>query len=279
MKRFIALLAAWLMLFCVAGCKKQEENSSASTAEDDTFVVGMECNYAPFNWTQTNASETAVEIADGSGYADGYDVRIAQKIADGLGKKLVIEKIEWDGLTLAVRSGKIDAIIAGMSPTEERKATIDFTDPYYETGVVIVVKKDSAYAAADSLDDFAGAKITGQMNTYHYTVIDQIAGVEKESAMADFPSMIVALRSGALDGYIADTNSAQAALKANGDLAIVSFEEGKGFETTPDEVAVSIGLKKGSELAEPINEILAGISAETRQQIMDSATEDQPLSE
>ena len=186
MKRFIALLAAWLMLFCVAGCKKQEENSSASTAEDDTFVVGMECNYAPFNWTQTNASETAVEIADGSGYADGYDVRIAQKIADGLGKKLVIEKIEWDGLTLAVRSGKIDAIIAGMSPTEERKATIDFTDPYYETGVVIVVKKDSAYAAADSLDDFAGAKITGQMNTYHYTVIDQIAGVEKESAMSTF---------------------------------------------------------------------------------------------
>lgn len=279
MKRFIALLAAWLMLFCVAGCKKQEENSSASTAEDDTFVVGMECNYAPFNWTQTNASEMAVEIADGSGYADGYDVRIAQKIADGLGKKLVIEKIEWDGLTLAVRSGKIDAIIAGMSPTEERKATIDFTDPYYETGVVIVVKKDSAYAAADSLDDFAGAKITGQMNTYHYTVIDQIAGVEKESAMADFPSMIVALRSGAIDGYIADTNSAQAALKANGDLAIVSFEEGKGFETTPDEVAVSIGLKKGSELAEPINEILAGISAETRQQIMDAATEDQPLSE
>lgn len=279
MKRFIALLAAWLMLFCVAGCKKQEENSSASTAEDDTFVVGMECNYAPFNWTQTNASETAVEIADGSGYADGYDVRIAQKIADGLGKKLVIEKIEWDGLTLAVRSGKIDAIIAGMSPTEERKATIDFTDPYYETGVVIVVKKDSAYAAADSLDDFAGAKITGQMNTYHYTVIDQITGVEKESAMADFPSMIVALRSGAIDGYIADTNSAQAALKANGDLAIVSFEEGKGFETTPDEVAVSIGLEKGSELAGPINEILAGISAETRQQIMDAATEDQPLSE
>ena len=279
MKKMVALMAALLLVLCMAtGCKKQGTDP-ANDAEDDTFVVGMECNYAPFNWTQTEDSETAVAIADGSGYADGYDVRIAQKIADGLGKKLVIEKIEWDGLTLAVQSGKIDAIIAGMSPTEERQATIDFTDPYYETGVVIVVKKDSVYASAESLSDFSGAKITGQMNTFHYTVIDQIENVVKENAMADFPSMIVALRSGAIDGYIADTNSAQAALKANDDLVIVSFAKGKGFETTPDEVAVSVGLKKGSDQAQAINEILAGLSEETRQQIMDAATEDQPLSE
>ena len=198
MKKMVALMAALLLVLCMAtGCKKQGTDP-ANDAEDDTFVVGMECNYAPFNWTQTEDSETAVAIADGSGYADGYDVRIAQKIADGLGKKLVIEKIEWDGLTLAVQSGKIDAIIAGMSPTEERQATIDFTDPYYETGVVIVVKKDSVYASAESLSDFSGAKITGQMNTFHYTVIDQIENVVKENAMADFPSMIVALRSGAV---------------------------------------------------------------------------------
>ncbi len=284
MKKLIALTAALMLVFCMFGCKKQEEESSLTSQssgleEDNTFVVGMECNYAPFNWTQADSSETAVQIADGSGYADGYDVRIAQMIAEGLGKELVIEKIEWDGLTLAVQSGKIDAIIAGMSPTEERKATIDFTDPYYETGVVIVVRKDSEYASATSLADFSGAKITGQINTYHYDVIDQIEGVVKENAMADFPSMIVALRSGALDGYIADTNSAAAALKANDDLAVVTFEEGKGFVTTPDEIAVSVGLAKESDLLEPINEILAGISKETRQEIMDSATADQPLAE
>ena len=126
----------------------------------------------------------------------------------------------------------------------------------------------------------AGAKVTGQMNTYHYDVIDQIEGVEKQNAMADFPSMIVALRSGAIDAYVADTNSAEAALKANDDLAIITFAEGKGFETTPDEVAVSIGIKKGNtELAGQINKILAGISAEERQKIMDAATDDQPLSE
>ena len=92
-----------------------------------------------------------------------------------------------------MQSGKIDAIIAGMSPTQERQATIDFTDPYYETGVVMGVRKDGAYASAASLSDFAGAKVTGQMNTYHYDVIDQIEGVEKQNAMADFPSMICLL--------------------------------------------------------------------------------------
>ena len=178
------------MVFGMAACKKQGGDDPQSSVADDTFVIGMECNYAPFNWTQTDDSNGAVAIADGSGYADGYDIRIAKKIAEGLGKKLVVEKIEWDGLTLAVQSGKIDAIIAGMSPTQERQATIDFTDPYYETGVVMVVRKDGAYASAASLSDFAGAKVTGQMNTYHYDVIDQIEGVEKQNAMADFPSMI-----------------------------------------------------------------------------------------
>ena len=79
-----------------------------------------------------------------------------------------------------------------MSPTAERMATIDFTDPYYESELVIVVRKDGAYAEATSLADFAGAKITGQLNTFHYTVIDQIPDVQKQTAMDTFPTMIVA---------------------------------------------------------------------------------------
>ena len=67
---------------------------------------------------------------------------------------LEIVKTEWDGLTPALLSGNIDVIIAGMSPTEERKLTIDFTDAYYVTELCIVVRKNSAYAAAQSLADF-----------------------------------------------------------------------------------------------------------------------------
>ena len=247
--------------------------------EKEKLYVGMECNYAPFNWTQTEDSDTAVEIADGSGYADGYDVRIAQMIADGLGKELVIEKIEWDGLTMAVQSDKIDAIIAGMSPTEERKATIDFTDAYYESELVIVVRADSPYANAASLADFAGARITGQLNTFHYTVIDQIPDADIQMAMADFPTMIVSLQSGNIDGYVSELPGAISAASANSDLTYVQFAQGQGFACDPADSSVAVGLKKGSDLTDDINEILAGLSREQRQQLMDAATADQPLAE
>ena len=174
----------------------------------DTLRVGMECNYAPYNWTQSDASENAVAIAAG-GYADGYDVRIAKIIADKLGMDLEIVKTEWDGLTPALLSGNIDVIIAGMSPTAERKMTIDFTDSYYDTELTVVVRKDSAFASAKSLADLAGAKITGQMSTFHYDMIDQIEGAVKMPAMETFPTMIVAVSSGAIDGYVADRPGVQ----------------------------------------------------------------------
>ena len=124
-----------------------------------------------------------VKIDGNAEYAGGYDVEIAKKIADGLGKELVIVKTEWNGLVPALISGKIDAILAGMSPTEERKQTIDFSDNYYTSNFVMVVKKGGAYEGATSIQDFSGAKITGQLNTSHYGVIDQIKGVKKQPAI------------------------------------------------------------------------------------------------
>lgn len=256
-----------------------EESETPAETEQQEFRVGMECNYAPFNWTQTDDSNGALEISSG-GFAGGYDVEIAKRIAEGLGKKLVIVKTEWDGLPPALTSGKIDAIIAGMSPTEERKATVDFTDNYYTSELVVVVKKDSQYANATSLADFSGAKITGQLNTFHYTVIPQIEGVKQQTAMESFPAMIVALESGSIDGYISERPGAVSAMESNPDLMFIEFPEGKGFEASPDDVAIAVAVAKGQEdLISAINKILADISEDERQELMNAAVKNQPVSE
>ena len=227
MKRLLCALIALMLL--------------GSFACAETLRVGMECNYAPYNWTQTEASDEALPLA-GGGYADGYDVRIAKRVAEELGCDIEIVKTEWDGLVPSLLSGNIDVIIAGMSPTAERMATIDFTDPYYESELVIVVRKDGAYANATSLADFAGAKITGQLNTFHYTVIDQIPDVQKQTAMDTFPTMIVALNSGVIDGYISERPGAESAVATNPDLTYVEFADGQGFETDPADTSIAIGV-------------------------------------
>lgn len=251
--------------------------SVGAASEATEFRVGMECNYAPFNWTQTAEDENTVPIPSG-GFAGGYDVEIAKRIADGLGRELVIVKTEWDGLIPALMSGKIDAVIAGMSPTEERKVTVDFSDPYYESDLVVVVQKDGDYAGATSLADFSGAKITGQLNTFHYTVIDQIPDVIQEPAMKTFPAMIVALQSGKIDGYISERPGAVSAAAANPDLTFIEFPEGEGFEASPEDVAIAVALVKDSPDKDAINEIIGGISKEERTQLMDEAVVNQPVS-
>jgi putative lysine transport system substrate-binding protein len=278
MSLFITLLLSAMLFLAACGTSSDTTSGSESdAAEDNTFKVGLEAGYAPFNWTQNDDSNGGVKIQGSAEYAGGYDVEIAKKIADGLGKELVIVKTEWDGLVPALTSGKIDAIIAGMSPTAERKETIDFSDNYYKSNLVMVVKKGSKYEGAASIQDFSGAKVTAQLNTFHYTVIDQINGVEKKTAMDNFPAMRVALESGIIDGYVSERPEAVSASSANDNFVMVEFED--GFETSEDDTAIAVGLQKGSELTDKINEILAGISEEEQTSIMDSAIQNQPAAE
>ncbi|WP_439330855.1 transporter substrate-binding domain-containing protein [Neobacillus piezotolerans] len=266
-----------LALSACGGADSSKNTGSEGKSDKDTFKVGLEAGYAPFNWSQKDDSNGAVKIAGTSEYAGGYDVEIAKKIADGLGKELVIVKTEWDGLVPALTSGKIDAIIAGMSPTEERKKTIDFSDNYYKSNLVMVVKKGGKYEGAKSIQDFKGAKVTAQLNTFHYSVIDQIEGVKKATAMDNFPAMRVALQSGIIDGYVSERPEAVSASTANENFAMVEFED--GFKTSEDDTAIAVGLKKGSGLKDKINEILSGISEEEQTSIMDKAIQNQPAAE
>ncbi len=231
--------------------------------------VGMEANYAPYNWSQTTDANGAIEISNASGeYANGYDVQIAKQIADALGLKLEIVKMEWDGLPPALQSAKIDAIVAGMSPTPEREKQIDFTDEYYGSDMVVVTLKDGPYANAQSINDFNGAKVTAQLNTFHVDLLDQMQGIDKQTPMDSFPTMISSLLSNKIDAYISDRPGALSAVAANPDLKIVSFDEGKGFDTGDIANWSSVGLRKDSPLMEPINQALATIPDKDRENLM-----------
>jgi len=285
MKRMLTLvlcaILACSLILGAAGCSKKTEKTGQPTPETKEtakkpFKVGLECSYAPFNWTQKDDSNGAVPISGSKEFAGGYDIEIAKKIADGLGRDLVIVKTAWTGLVPAVQSDTIDAIIAGMSPTAERKLTIDFSDNYYKSELVMVVQKGSPYAKATSIQDFKGAKVTAQLDTFHYSVIDQIKGVKKQTAMDDFAAMRVALESGIIDGYVSERPEGVSASAANPKFVMVQFAPGKGFKASDDDVAVAVGLKKGNPDREEINEILAKITDAERVQIMDQAIKNQP---
>lgn len=274
---FITMFLTLSMLLAACGSDTKKTGSGSEEGDKDTFKVGLEAGYAPFNWTQMDDSNGGVKIDGNAEYAGGYDVEIAKKIADSLGKELVIVKTEWDGLIPALNSGKIDAIIAGMSPTADRLEAIDFTDIYYTSELVMVVKKGGEYEGATSIQDFKGAKITAQLNTFHYSVIDQIDGVVKETAMDNFPAMRVALESGMIDGYVSERPEGISASAANENFAMVEFTD--GFQTSAEDTAIAVGLKKGSDLTEEINKALADIPEEERQDIMDTAIKNQPAAQ
>jgi len=273
----ILIVMSLIAVMILAGCTSTGTPKTEEPAAGDTFTIGLEAGYAPFNWTQMDDSNEAVKLDGAAEYAGGYDVEIAKRLAEGMGKELVIVKTEWDGLLPALTSGKIDAIIAGMSPTAERALEIDFSDNYYKSDLVMVIKNGGNYQGAETIQDFRGAKVTAQLNTFHYSVIDQIEGVTKETAMDNFPAMRVALESGMIDGYVSERPEGISASSANPSFSFIDFTE--GFETSDDDTAIAVGLVKDSELTAKINEILAGISEEERTSIMDAAIINQPAAQ
>lgn len=281
MKRIIGLiLCAVLLCSALVSCGNTNASDLEKVQSAGKIVVGMECAYAPYNWTVSTASETTHPISNSTGsYADGYDVAIAKLIAAELNVSLEIKAIEWDGLIPALEAGEIDMIIAGMSPTEERKLSISFSDTYFDSNLVMVVRKDGAYANATAISDFGGAKVTGQLNTFHYNVIDQISGVNKTTALQDFSALIQSLESGAIDGYVCEKPGAISAVASNPNFTYVEFAAGNGFTCDPAESSISVGIRQNSDLADKINSVINGLTAAEKEAMMNAAIERQPDAE
>lgn len=262
----LMLTTVFVGMFSLTACNQKDDNK---------IYVGLECGYIPFNFTQQTDANGAVKISNADGYANGYDVMIAKKIAESLGKELVIVKYDWEALLSGVTTGALDFIIAGMSPTAERMEVIDFSDAYYESNLVIVVRKDGAYANATELKNFAGAKLVAQKGTFHDTALEAQAsqiGYTRQTPMEDFPAMGVALNANTIDGYVAEEPGAVADCAANSNFTYIALRNNTtGFVATQEDTQIAIGMKKGSEYKDAINEALAQISQEERVQMMTNA--------
>lgn len=256
-----------------------QTSSADSHSEEKVLKVGMECAYAPHNWTQTDDSNNAVPIANAKGqYANGYDVMMAQKLADSIGYKLEVYKVKWDGLIVGLQTDKINAIIAGMSKTEKRLKSIDFTDPYDATTYCALVKKGGKYENATSIDDFAGAKASSQLGTLLYDdLTPQLKGADVQPAMTDVPTILAALEADKIDVAPIDYPTALSATHTNPNLVTIQFAEGKGYDLTGLNSQSSIGVKKGdTELLDALNKALADITEDDMKSTMEQAVSIQP---
>lgn len=264
-KLFLSLFALLLLSF-----------GFANRAQADEYLrIGMEAAYAPFNWTQDDDKNGAVKIEGTNQYANGYDVQIAKQVAKALDKKPLVVKTSWNGLIPALTSGKLDMIVAGMSPTAERKKEIAFSNSYYTSEPVVLVNKDGAYANAKTLKDFKGAKITSQQGVYLYNLISQLTGAKQETAMGDFAQMRQALESGVIDGYISERPEALTAESANSKFKMIQFK--KGFEVNEEDATIAIGMRKNDNRLKQVNAAIAKISAKDQVALMDKMIQNQPV--
>mgnify|MGYP003294770638 CR=1 FL=1 len=274
-RKIIALVLAMVMCLGLAACGSEPEN-------DNVLRVAMECAYAPYNWTQNDDSNGAVPIAGTNSYAYGYDVMMAKLIAESMGKELEIVKLDWDALVPAVDSGDVDLVIAGQSITAERLEVVDFSDPYFYASIVTLTKADSAYASATSVADLAGAVCTSQLGTIWYDIcLPQIPDADIQNAQETAPAMLVALDSGAVDLVVTDMPTAMAATAVYSDMVLLDFTGTEGeFEVSEEEINLGISMKKGNtELLEAVNAVLATMTVEDYEAMMQEAIAVQPLSE
>jgi ABC-type amino acid transport substrate-binding protein len=274
MKKHSALFAVMPAL-ALASC-----GTLPAALDDGILTVGLECGYAPFNWSTTTPTDTTVAIADSQFLCDGYDVRVSSYLAEALDVELRIIKTDWDGLIPSLTSGNIDAIIAGMTDTPSRRETISFSQPYFETRSVMIVLPGSEFADAETVADFAGATVVAQAGTLQD---DMIAGFEESdgwvqgTAYPTYPDALTALLSGSsgIDAILAEEPFALQMLGQQPNaIELITIVDDTNVPNDDFLITVSVGLRKAdTALLAGIETALTALTEATRLQWMADASE------
>jgi polar amino acid transport system substrate-binding protein len=162
----ILFLAASVFAGCDVGSNAPTTTSDDTTVSEDvavevkTYTVGTDTTFAPF------------EFEDETGKHTGIDILLAEAIAEEMGFKIEWQVLGFSAAVTALESGQVDAVMAGMSITEERSLKYDFSDAYYDGGIGVAVSKDAAYT---TIDDIQGTTVVAKTGTTGATYADQIA--------------------------------------------------------------------------------------------------------
>ena len=276
-------LSAGGMMF-LAGCGPAPQGDAAAdgdasasgsqVGDGKTLRIGMEAAYAPYNWQVSEESEFTIPIENVSGaYADGYDVQVAKIIAEGLGMEPVAVKLEFGSLIDALNNGQIDIVCAGMSVTPERAAAAAFSDSYVDDDIIMICKGDSAYAGATTFDDLADASILGQAATMYDDVIEQIEDANHMTPAETQPMVVETLRNGTCDVITYSMLSAPKLLEVYPDFVVLDMDDAFEGSVMPDNAAVS---KDNAAALDKINEVIAGIDDDQRQDMWSACMDRQP---
>lgn len=297
-KLWAVMMAGVMTMAALGGCgsdsagspdeaKGEETAKTAETSESsDVLRVGMECAYAPFNWTQdeetTPDGSQAVPIYDSDYYAYGYDVAVAQMLAEEMGKELEIHKVEWSSIGMSLDAGDYDCIIAGMGRTAEREMSYAFTDPYYYRYNCIVVKKGGEYENVTKLSDLAGTgcRVTTQLGTGWVPLTEQIEGAQTGTNYETTSECFMAISNGTADVCVVDLPTAQSAALTNDDLTIITFDESDTFQNDDEMVNVCIAARKDdTQLCDELQAAMDSLGwndKEKMNELMDEVITQQP---
>ncbi|RXI99545.1 ABC transporter substrate-binding protein [Anaerobacillus alkaliphilus] len=232
-------LSCVLSVGLLAGCGTGSTNQGSGGAEKVTLVMGTSADYPPYEFIDTAVSDEII----------GFDVDIANYIAEKLGFELKIQDMDFGGLIPALTNNRVDFVLAGMTPTPERLENVDFSDIYYVAEQMIVTKSDSGIT---TLADLQGKKVGVQLGSIQVglanDISEEVGGVEivERNKITD---LIQELKANRIDVAIIEDKVAKGHLNANADLsAFVIEEEG--------EAGSAIAFPKGSELRDQFNEVL-----------------------
>ena len=256
LKKLAALgLVAVMALGMVACGKKDAGANSSQTAlakiqANKKLVLGTSPDYPPFEFLVSEG---------GKGNVVGADIELAKKLAEKMGVELEIKTIDFDALIPALQSGKVDVVITGMSPTEERKKNIDFSDIYFQGKNGVIVKKGDA-GKYKTEDDLKKSKLGVQKGSTQETYIKDTLKVTGYKGLTAVPDLVMDLKNGNVDAIV--LNDKVAGINATKYDGVEIVKDIK-MTSAGEEEAMAIAVKKGDnkDLIELMNKVIKDLNA------------------